>query len=61
LGKFLLNPTVRLIKERARKINDLFAEAERNRKDAEKLREFLERKLGEAERKAEEIIREGGP
>jgi F-type H+-transporting ATPase subunit b len=58
LGKFLFNPTVRMIKERERQVEGMLADAERKRAEAERLRDVLAGRIGDAEKEAEKMIRQ---
>lgn len=58
LGKLLFNPTVRVVKERTQQVEGMLAEAEKKREEAERLREVFTKRLGEAEKEAERIIRQ---
>ena len=56
--KFLFNPVMRIITDRQQEIDDLYADAERDKETAETLRTEYEQKLMDAKQTGEKIVRE---
>ena len=56
--KFLFNPVMDIITSRQQEIDDLYADADRNREAAETLRTEYEQKLSDAKQTGEKIVRE---
>ena len=56
--KFLFNPVMRIITDRQQEIDDLYADAERDKETAETLRTEYEQKLMDAKQTGEIIVRE---
>lgn len=56
--KFLFGPVMNMITARQREIDDLYADADRNKETAETLRAEYEQKLADAKQTGEKIVRE---
>ena len=56
--KFLFNPVMKIITDRQKEIDDLYADAGRDKETAENLRAEYEQKLQEAKQTGEAIVRE---
>lgn len=56
--KFLFNPVMRIIHDRQQEIDEMYAEADRNKETAENLKAEYEQKLSDAKKTGEQIIRE---
>ena len=56
--KFLFNPVMKIITDRQQEIDDLYADAEKNKETAENLRTEYEQKLQDAKREGEKLVRE---
>lgn len=60
LRKFLFKPVKKMIDERQKEIDDLYADAEEKRAEADRLRLQYEERIGTAKAEAAEIIRTAG-
>ena len=58
LKKFLWGPVMKMIAERQQEIDDLYADADEAKEDAEKMRAAYEEKLAEAQKTGDQIIKE---
>lgn len=58
LKKFLFKPVKKMIDDRQKEIDDMYADADTSKKDAAALREEYQQHLNEAKAEREEIIRE---
>ena len=59
VGKhFLWGPVTKMVQDRQKEIDDLYADAEQNRETAETLRNEYEQKLQDAKQTGEKIVRE---
>ena len=56
--KFLFNPVMKIIDDRQKEIDDLYADAEKNKETAETLRAEYEQKLQSAKQDGEQIVRD---
>ncbi len=56
--KFLFNPVMNIITSRQQEIDDLYADADRNRENAENLKAEYEQKLQDAKQTGEKIVRD---
>jgi len=57
LGRFLFRPTLRMIRERERRIESLLTEAEKKQREADRLREILTKRFQEVDKEIEGMIR----
>ena len=57
LKKFLFKPVTRMLEARQKEIDDLYAQADENRSEAENLREEYQRRMHGAREEADSIVR----